>query len=122
MEMPCTRLGPRASTATVATREESIPPESPITASREAVLRQVVAGAEHQRRVDLGLVAQRRAAAAAGGQGRSRRCRAGLGHVRPAAASSVTASVAVRPSGEVDHDQVGGELGARGQQRARRPP
>ena len=35
MAMPCTRAGPRASTATVATSEESIPPDRPITASEK---------------------------------------------------------------------------------------
>ena len=33
MEMPCTREAPSASTAIVATSEESIPPDSPMTAS-----------------------------------------------------------------------------------------
>jgi len=33
MDKPCTRPGPSASAATVATSEESIPPESPTTAS-----------------------------------------------------------------------------------------
>ena len=31
--MPCTRSGPSASTATVATNEESMPPDRPMTAS-----------------------------------------------------------------------------------------
>ena len=54
MDPPC----PSVSTAMVATKDESIPPESPITASAGAVLGQIVPGPEHQGGVDLGLGAQ----------------------------------------------------------------
>ncbi len=69
MTTQLTCSGPSASTASRATRAESIPPESATPTWRKPFLRDVVAQAEDQRRVDLGQVGQRLGEPARGGGG-----------------------------------------------------
>ena len=63
----CTCSAPRASAAMHATSDESMPPDRPMTTSVKPFLRDVVAGAEHERLVHLG--DRRRARASTTGRG-----------------------------------------------------
>ena len=105
---------PSASTAIAATSDESMPPESPMTHVGEAVLAHVVAGAEHERLVDLvhrveqRLDARRRDGARRGGASLT----ATSGSARRVdAAARVEQPLAERgPHVEVDDEQVLVEL------------
>ncbi len=53
MSTPVTRSGPSASAAIAATSDESMPPDSPMSTRSNPFFDDVVAGAEHERLVDL---------------------------------------------------------------------
>ena len=120
MSTPCTRSAPSASTAMVATIDESTPPDSPMTTSPKPFLRDVVARAEHQRLVDLALGLEQRAPPAATSDGAAGARRPG--HVDDARAPSA-GRLGARRDLDVGDEQRLDELGGPGEHVtvARRP-